>query len=340
MATPSHVDLSVLWVPIMPETSKLGPAMEDAGKDATEHFGKGSHGLGDKIHDSFTKATDKVKDVFSKAGSDAGTSMSDSFKRETKGIEQAAADSGSKAGGSLVESFVAKTGLLKDYSGNLGTQIGGALRDKVGDALKDIPGMDGVTDSLQKVGDKAADLGADFDKTKGSIKDMAETIGSLSSVVPVLGTVAAAVGEIAAPLAAAVLLGGNSTGSSTTFSPVSTTVNTMKTGYLGTLLNGGSIRLRCSGRRCGGLPGTSSPQRRRPRLRARSTCRRFSRALLAHHQQLRTRGDGSGPPHTRTQPLAVLLVLPLAATKFLVVSSAVCPRRCPVPLTSTPPVAG
>ena len=117
MATPSHVDLSVLWVPIMPETSKLGPAMEDAGKDATEHFGKGSHGLGDKIHDSFTKATDKVKDVFSKAGSDAGTSMSDSFKRETKGIEQAAADSGSKAGGSLVESFVAKTGLLKDYSG-------------------------------------------------------------------------------------------------------------------------------------------------------------------------------------------------------------------------------
>ena len=48
--------------------------------------------------------------------------------------------------------------------------------------------MDGVTDSLQKVGDKAADLGADFDKTKGSIKDMAETIGSLSSVVPVLGT--------------------------------------------------------------------------------------------------------------------------------------------------------
>ena len=51
MATPSHVDLSVLWVQIMPETSKLGPAMEDAGKDATEHFGKGSHGLGDKIHD-------------------------------------------------------------------------------------------------------------------------------------------------------------------------------------------------------------------------------------------------------------------------------------------------
>jgi hypothetical protein len=42
---PGHVDLSVLWVPIMPETSKLGPAMEEAGTRLGRALGEG---IGDR----------------------------------------------------------------------------------------------------------------------------------------------------------------------------------------------------------------------------------------------------------------------------------------------------
>lgn len=201
MATPSHVDLSVLWVPIMPETSKLGPEMEKAGKQATEDFGRGSSGLGDKIHDSFTKSTEKVKGVFSKAGSDAGESMSDSFKQKTKGIEDAAAESGHKAGGALVESFVSKTGGLKDFSEKLGDQVGGALGGKIGEALKNIPGVGGAVDALQKVGDKAKDVGADFDTVKGGVENFGKMMEGLPGK---LGAVAGVLGEISFAIAGAV----------------------------------------------------------------------------------------------------------------------------------------
>ena len=151
---------------------------------------------------------------------------------------------------------------------------------------------------------------------------------------------AAAVGEIAAPLAAAVLSGRELHGIINNIFPGEYNREYDENGVPRNSAERWLDKAPVLGPAVRWLTGDKLPQRRRPRLRARSTCRRFSRALLAHHQQLRTRGDGSGPPHTRTQPLAVLLVLPLAATKFLVVSSAVCPRRCPVPLTSTPPVAG
>jgi len=207
MATPSHVDLSVLFVPIMPETSKLGPAMEKAGQDATDSFGKGSSGLGEKIHDSFTKATSKVRDVFDKAGSDAGQSMSDSFKQKTKGIEDAAADSGAKAGGSLVENFVSKTGGLKDFASNLGEQLGKNIGGKLGEALHNIPGMEGVTDTLQKVGDKATDLGDKFNEVKGTIQGVTETLRDLAGDAPMIAGALGVISDALVPITAGVVGG-------------------------------------------------------------------------------------------------------------------------------------
>jgi hypothetical protein len=40
-----------LWVAVVPETSAVGPAMEQAGKEAKGKFGEGVKGIGKHIHD-------------------------------------------------------------------------------------------------------------------------------------------------------------------------------------------------------------------------------------------------------------------------------------------------
>jgi hypothetical protein len=199
MATPSHVDLSVLWVPIMPETSKLGPEMEKAGKQATEDFGKGSSGLGDKIHDSFTKATSKVKDVFDKAGTDAGTSMSDSFKQNTKGIEDAAADSGKKAGKSLADNF---SGAAEGPVGAIADKLGGLIGGKIGDALHNLDGP------LKSVGIDIGSWQGPIQDAQGKIGDVKSTIddfaGTLKGMPGIIGRIGGAFAELAGPISIAV----------------------------------------------------------------------------------------------------------------------------------------
>ena len=44
-----NIDLSTLWVPVVPETSKVAPAMEKAGREAKAAFERGSRGLGDQL---------------------------------------------------------------------------------------------------------------------------------------------------------------------------------------------------------------------------------------------------------------------------------------------------
>ena len=38
------INLATLWVPVVPSTEGVGPALEEAGKEGTESFGKGSSG--------------------------------------------------------------------------------------------------------------------------------------------------------------------------------------------------------------------------------------------------------------------------------------------------------
>jgi hypothetical protein len=185
MATPSHVDLSVLWVPIMPETSKLGPAMEEAGKDATETFGKATAGIGDKVHESFTKATGKVKDVFTKAGSDASESMADGVKQGSQKVEDAIGDVGTKANSKFKET-------AKGLSKQLVDAIGPDTQKMLGDRLEEVVSgsLDSALGDKSKWGGKLArsigDWGLDELKNKlGGVKDEAQkaekSVGDVSA---------------------------------------------------------------------------------------------------------------------------------------------------------------
>jgi hypothetical protein len=188
---PSHVDLSVLWVPIMPETSKLGEQMEQVGKDATESFGKGSSGLGDQIHESVTKSNDKIKDVFHRTGSDAGKSMSDAFKEETKAVETAAGDAGEKANHKFRDKAKDLGKLLVDaVDPDVKRQLGDRLEDAVGGAL------DGVLGDKSKIGGKFARTFADwgFDKLKDNLGQTKVGIAGVADSFGKLGTAAQAFG--------------------------------------------------------------------------------------------------------------------------------------------------
>lgn len=171
---PSHVDVSVLYLPLMPETSKLGEAMVKAGQDATESFGKGSAGIGDKIHESFSKSKDKIKDVFHRSGSDAAEAMADGVKEKSGAVEDAVAGAGEKAKGKFRES-------AKDWGKVLVDAVGPDTKKLLGDRLEETVGsaLEGVLGDNAKWAGKfshtVADWGFDELKTKlGGVKDAAD----------------------------------------------------------------------------------------------------------------------------------------------------------------------
>jgi hypothetical protein len=219
MAGPSHVDLSVLWVPIMPETSKLGPAMEEAGKGATESFDKGTSGLGDKIHDSFTKATGKVKDVFHKAGNDASESMADGVKEQSSKVEEALQDTGKKAHSKFRDALgdVGKE-MVGAISPDIKRQLSERVEDVVGGAFKTAFGDEGVAGMVGGALSKAAGQGFETwidslkDKVTG-VKDAAnntrqafasfkdgDTTGGVSKLVDSFGKLGIEVKDLPQPL--------------------------------------------------------------------------------------------------------------------------------------------
>lgn len=181
MATPSHVDLSVLWVPIMPETSKLGDAMEKVGKDATESFGKGTSGLGDKIHESVTKSKDKLKEVFHRSGSDASDAMADGVKENSKKVEDALQDTGTKAKGKFREALgdVGKE-MVGAISPDVKQQLTNRVEDVVGGAFKSVLGEDGVGGLIGQTVSKAAGAGVGswLDDLKGKVNGVKDAAGN------------------------------------------------------------------------------------------------------------------------------------------------------------------
>lgn len=168
---PSHTDVSVLYLPLMPETSKLGEAMVQAGKDATESFGKGSSGIGDKIHESFSKSKDKIKDVFHRSGSDAAEAMADGVKEKSSTVEDAVASAGENAKGKLRES-------AKDWGKVLVDAVGPDTKKLLGDRLEETVGsaLEGVLGDNAKWAGKFSHTVADwgFDELKNKLGDTKE----------------------------------------------------------------------------------------------------------------------------------------------------------------------
>lgn len=193
---PSHVDASIIYVPIMPETSGMDSAMEKVGKDATESFGKGSSGIGDKIHDSISKSKDKLKDVFHRSGSDASEAMAEGVKQGSSKVEDAIDDVGTKAthkfndatkgfGKVLVNAIGPDTQKL--LGDKLEETVGGALEGVLGDNSK-LAGKFAHTVAdwgFEELKNKLGDVQGAAEKTKkafASFKD-GDTIGGVSKLV-------------------------------------------------------------------------------------------------------------------------------------------------------------
>jgi hypothetical protein len=211
MATPSHVDLSVLWVPIMPETSKVGPAMEQAGKDGKTRFDKSVKDIGKTISDDMTKVSTKTKDVFSgmgknitdvlkKSGEDGSKAISDSLSN-IKGADKAA-DSLRK----VDDSAKGATGSLR----NLGAAFAALKPESLEDAKKSLGSID---DNAKKVGVDVSEwtgpLAEAVDKF-GGIKDDVKTFADdLKDMPGVIGKIGEALGAIAPQIAAFAAIGQN-----------------------------------------------------------------------------------------------------------------------------------
>jgi hypothetical protein len=125
-----------LWVAVIPETSKVGPAMEEAGKEAKKKFGDGIKDFGKTIHDDLDKVGSKAKDTFSNIGKHA----KDVFSR-----------AGKESGDEFSDKLESST---KDRSKGIGTRIGETVGTELGKAFADkvtnLPGFDKLRESVQK----------------------------------------------------------------------------------------------------------------------------------------------------------------------------------------------
>ena len=182
---PSHVDLiGTLCADNARDLASSARQMVKAGKDATESFSKGTSGIGDKIHQSVSKGTEKVKDVFSKAGFDASSAMSDAFNKGSGGIDDAAKSAGQRAGKTISDSLAASSSGIGQWAAQFGEQIGTKLGGAIGGALKDIPAIGGAADALQKVGGKAKEAADEFAKSKDQFKGLSDAFAGFNKDAP------------------------------------------------------------------------------------------------------------------------------------------------------------
>lgn len=199
------INLATLWLPVAPETSKLGPAMEAAGKESKKKFTDSVKGIGDTIHDDLSKASGKVKDTFTgvgksitdilaKSGADSSKSISDSFK-STTGPLKALSDTANQARTgvqNLGNAFVD----LK--SGNINSALDSASKSlqniddsakKAGLDLKDLGVPPEATESLDKLNNTSNDLSRHLDEAKGGVERLGQSGGGLAGLIGKLGEV-------------------------------------------------------------------------------------------------------------------------------------------------------
>lgn len=198
MATPSHVDLSVLWVPIMPETSKfddtMAPAMEKAGKDAKDKFQRATKDIGRPITEELEKAGTKTQDKFK----DTGEKISETFRKSGK-------DSADNFSDELSRGSSKFDGIATTLGKNVGAKLGEALHGGLGGALDKLEGVTkniGVdisewTTPLKDVASPLQDLQTGAGDIKSKIQDWTRDVESLPGK---LGKVGTAIGELAGPI--------------------------------------------------------------------------------------------------------------------------------------------
>ncbi|OBK12595.1 hypothetical protein [Mycobacterium asiaticum] len=197
--TDGDLNLATLWVPVAPETSKIGPAMEEAGRQAKGKFSEAAKGIGNTIHEDLAKAGTKAKDtfsgvgksitdVFSRSGSDAAVGFTKEFESGTKRIKDIGAELGrgfdqaldvsSKVSAAFPawERLSNAVGFVANASDLAKGAIGG-----IGDAIR-TSRAEGFAVTLSNIGDSIKDSGIDaFANTLGDLNGTLQTAEPLAS---------------------------------------------------------------------------------------------------------------------------------------------------------------
>lgn len=199
-----------LWVAVVPETSQVGPAMEQAGKEAKGKFGDAVKGIGKNIHDEFDKIGDKAKEKFGKAGKTAGDAFNSEIGKELRNtvgeaiepyvknamdeVQKVAVDKAKDVGHGITKSIGDAIG---GSFGNIAKELGnslieggvdtvaGRLRDRlsgVKDSVDEVKrsftqlkngDLNGVSTALDTIDQKAKDFGVDVTGWTGPLHDVA-----------------------------------------------------------------------------------------------------------------------------------------------------------------------
>lgn len=215
-----------LWVAVVPETSQVGPAMEQAGKEAKGKFGDAVKGIGKNIHDEFTDVGKHAKDAFGKAGKTAGEIFSSEIGKEL--TNTAAKEIGAALGDAVrdlpgvargVELFQQWGSASKVAAGGLQGVADAMHNARAGDFAGALEGVDRALKSAEPVAklfgqdisgwqrplgdvlDKAKPLTDDIDRLKGNIHDTVDGLKTFTNNAPQFAGAFEMIGKAAGPVA-------------------------------------------------------------------------------------------------------------------------------------------
>jgi hypothetical protein len=140
-----------LWVAIVPDASKVGPAMEAAGKEAKGKFREGVKDFGKAIHEDLDRVAAKSKDVFSGMGKELkGTFSKESFRADIELTSRQISEGFKKAGQVAGQAFNSELGQqIKQVAAE---ELGALVGEKIGTAIGNSP----IGQSLRSAVESAA----------------------------------------------------------------------------------------------------------------------------------------------------------------------------------------
>jgi hypothetical protein len=171
-----------LFVAVVPDTSKIGPSMEQAGKDAKDKFGTGVKGMGKSVTTEIDQVSTHAKDSFGKAGKDAGTSFGRELKttvtQEVKGaFSGVASDLRSGNFASAIDGIKDKIGGISDIAKQVGIDVSGW-----------VPSTEAVKAPLNDVDTKMADVLKGAGDTASVFSGMPGKVGEVASKIAGMAT--------------------------------------------------------------------------------------------------------------------------------------------------------
>ena len=212
-----NLHLADLWVAVVPDTSKVQPAVEEAGKKAKGSFTQSIRGISDSLHKELTDGgnrgvqslsgvSGKIKDIFHRTGTDSGKALADGFSHGAKDIEKAnsplrgiAANAVKASSGvtSLSGAFSKLSGAGESLT-RLNSQVDsiGSTAKQVGLNLDSWKVPAPVIDGVDHVSNISKDLRGHFDDARASVKRFGESGGGLTGLIGKLGEVGAVVATV------------------------------------------------------------------------------------------------------------------------------------------------